>query len=76
MHPPGFIHSLAAEPFRESVFFTGRASLIEDIVTLYRDRAAFDARSRSMLAEFKKRDPLPSMASAIERFLYRRPLAS
>lgn len=64
----------SAAPFRESVFFTGHGSLVEDIVSLYRDRADFDARSRGMLAEFKKRNPLPSVAWAIEQFLCRPPL--
>jgi hypothetical protein len=62
----------SANPFQACVFFVNGASVIEDIVSLYRDHSAFGARSREMLAEFKRRDPLPSMASAIERFLARR----
>lgn len=61
----------SAVAFEETVFFARRNSLVEDIVALCSDPAAFDARSKKMLEVFKERDPLPAVAAAIERFLSR-----
>jgi len=60
----------SADAFRSSVFFYHRSSLLDEISALHGGRGFAD-RSRLMLAEFKRQDPLPSVAAAIEQFLAR-----
>ena len=61
----------SADAFKDAVFFLERGALIEGISALCANRQDFDERSRAMLAKFTKKDPLPAMAAAIEKFLGR-----
>jgi hypothetical protein len=61
----------SAEAFENSVFFFDSSALVGGISALYHNRALFEERSRGMLAEFKRKDPLPMMMAAIEQFLAR-----
>jgi hypothetical protein len=61
----------AAQAYAESVFFFDQASLSREIKTLFDNPSAFQETSHRMLAEFKKKDPLPAVASAVENFFSR-----
>jgi hypothetical protein len=61
----------ASAAYSDSIYFFDRASLIQEIKNLFCDPTAFQERSRGMLAEFKKKDPLPAVAAAVETFLSR-----
>jgi len=62
------VHDDAAQAFEASVFFAGRASLVEDLVWLARDRADFEARSQAMLAAFQRTDPRAAIRAAVDQF--------
>jgi hypothetical protein len=59
----------ASAAFSDSVFFFDRAALTQEVKTLFDDPAAFQERSCRMLAEFRKKDPLPAVGAAVEAFL-------
>jgi hypothetical protein len=59
----------AAEAFADSIFFFDRSNLVDGICTLHNNRNLFEQRSGVMLAEFRKKDPIPTIAVAIETFL-------
>lgn len=63
------VNDPSAKDFDDSIFFFDRMSLVDGIVALYENRTEFEGRSRSMLAAFRNKDPVPAVSAAVEKFL-------
>ena len=62
-----------ADGFRSSMYFFEPHDLVAGVTRLYADGDEFQRTSIAMLAEFRRRSPVPGMAAAIEAFERLRP---